>query len=85
MEDWYRFFNESETALVGKIVIRKRHKLKTIESDILQIRDQLIPFLETREYKDKENSLQEAMKKYDKEIQQKKTKEIQKRCAGLQE
>lgn len=76
MEDWYRFFNESETALLGKIVVRRWHKLKNIETEILQIRDQLIPFLESREYKDKEKNLQEAVTKYDKEIQQKKQKKF---------
>lgn len=76
MEDWYKFFNDSENALLGKIVIRRRHKLKNIETEILQIRDQLVPFLESREYKEKENKLQEAMTKYDKEIQLKKQKKF---------
>lgn len=76
MEEWYKFFNDSEIALLRKIVVRRQHKLKNIESEILQIRDQLLPFHETREYKDKENNLQEAAKKYDKEIQLKKQKKF---------
>ncbi|PIO11720.1 hypothetical protein AB205_0093780 [Aquarana catesbeiana] len=76
MEEWYKFFNDSEIALLRKIVVRRQHKLKNIESEILQIKDQLLPFHETREYKDKENNLQEAAKKYDKEIQLKKQKKF---------
>lgn len=82
MEEWYRFFNQSENDLLQKIVVRRQHKLKNIEAEILNLRDQLLSFGETREYKDKETALQKVVKKYDKEIQQTKQKKFE-RCAGL--
>lgn len=39
MEEWYRFFNQSENELLQIIVKRRQHKLKLIEAGILGIRN----------------------------------------------
>lgn len=74
MDDWFRFFNKCEKDLLGMIIKRRQFKLKKVEGIIIQLKEQLAPFADTKEYKDNEKALQEAIQKYDKMIQGKKQK-----------
>lgn len=74
MEEWYSFFNGCENELLHKMIKRRRFKLKGIEASISEIKNQLIPFVNQTEYKNKEKELQESIKKYDTQIQIKKQK-----------
>lgn len=76
MDEWYSFFNKCEGEVLQNIVKRRQFKLRRIEANITEIKSMLLPFVNQREYKEKEQELQEIIKKYDGEVQVKKQKKI---------
>lgn len=73
-EEWFKFFNDKGLELLRFLLERKQRKIKIIDQNITQLKEELEVYKETTEFKTLTTQLNKDLIKKDKEVQQRKSK-----------
>lgn len=73
-EEWFKFFNDKGLELLRFLLERKQRKIKMIDQNIAQLKEELEVYKETTEFKTLTTQLNKDLMKKDKEVQQRKSK-----------
>lgn len=74
LDAWFRYFNEAGISFITFLLGKKRARLTTIDKDIKEIRDKLLPFKATPEYMSLSTNLKIHLEKEEREQKVKKQK-----------